>query len=555
MFDTRESHRGRPRRTLFGVLGVLVTLIGAAGCPSPSPRPSGSPEATPSSSGAVGTSGVMIAGGSIDGKRSSDRPGSPAPVVPPEEEHETQAPVPISSSTVTTAASRPSGVAKTDAPPAGARSVDFTTYVPSSSGALINIEVPDISGADNADGLAIHTGNRYADVVDGAPVTRVDPTMVFPAPIGGVLCCDQVMIYVPSIERFVWLMQHAASSELGPAGFRLAVASPADVHTNFQTAWTYWDFTGANFGRNGAQFDYPDLAYTDHFLIGTINLGIPELDKDGKVVWGMEGRVVFRIDLTQLAAAAATINFAYVDPADLPLGSYQFSHLAQHGADTALLAGHIDTATIRVLAISDAGNTYIFHDVKVAAWHGQDVTTTPTGEKEAVPYDSTGPDGTNWLARAGASISGAARTGNQLWLAWTANSGKATGDGFDFPTVHVRVATIDLTTWTTTSEMQVWNPDYAFAYPALDTNSAGEVGIIVGWGGLNNHANTAEGIIGDYVVWYHTDSKATPGRFGDYITLRRAGGSGSKFAAFGYFTTGTVSGGFAFTPYYSVFSH
>jgi hypothetical protein len=494
----------------------------------------------------------MIAGGRLDGHHSAERPGPAAPPVLPEREHETQEPVPISTSTLTTATSQPSGVARTSAPPAGARSVDFTTYVPSSDGTLINLQVPDISGADDPDGLAIHTGNRYAETIDGAHNTRLDPTKVFTTPIGGDLCCDQIMLYVPSIERFVWLMQHGASSDLGPDGFRIAVATPADVHSNFQTAWTYWDFVGDDFGRSGAQVDYPDLTYTDRFLIGTINIGIPELNAKNEVVWKNEGRLLFRIDLHQLDTAGV-INFDYVNPADLPLNAYQFSHLAQHGTDTALLAGHVDTATIQVLSLPDAGNTYTFHDVKVATWHGLDLTTG--ADPQVIPYKSTGPDGNNWLKREGSSISGAARTGNQLWLAWTANSGTATAGGFDFPNVHVRVATIDLNTWTTMSEMQVWNPDYAFAYPALDTNSAGEVGIIVGWGGPNNHANTAEGIIGDYVVWYHTDSQATPTRFGDYITLRRAGGSETKFAAFGYFTTGTVAGGFAFTPYYSVFSH
>jgi hypothetical protein len=503
----------------------------------------------------------MIAGSTPDGQHSPDRPGPPAPAVPPEEEHSTRAATPISSSTLTTDTSQPTGPARIDAPPAGARSVDFTTYVPSASGAWINTGVPDISGGDTPNGLAIHTGNRYVEVVDGSSDTRIDPTQVFPTPIGGVLCCDQIMTYVPSIERFVWLMQHWGSSDLGPGGFRLAVASPADVHTNFQTAWTYWDFTGANFGRNGAQFDYPDLAYTDRFLIATINIGTPQLDKDNKVAWPDAGRLLFRIDLKQLSAGAGGLNFDYVDPAALPIGPYQFSHLAQHSADTALLAGHMDSATIRVFAAPDAGSGYTFHDVKVATWRGQDVNPDQT----LVPYKSTGPGvGTNWLSRAHDEISGVARTGNQLWLAWTANSGKATSNGFDFPNVHVRVATIDLTTWKKTSEMQVWNPDYAFAYPSLDSNSDGEVGIIVGWGGPSNHANTAEGIIGDYVVWYHNASNATPSRFGDYITLRRAGGSGSKFAAFGYYTTGTVSGlpaqsdqpdGYAFTPYYSVFSH
>jgi hypothetical protein len=485
---------------------------------------------------------VLIRGGPLEGHHTPERPGPPAPAVQPEVEHENHTPTPVSSSTETTETSKPTGAAKPDAAPAGSRSVDFTTYAPSTGtdGSLINIGVPDISGADSPDGLAVHTGNLYVDVVDGGNVTRVNPTTMFTEPLAGGLCCDQVVTYVPSIERFVWLMQHCPSDgcfkgATGSGGFRIAVASAADVHTNIQTAWTYFDFTGATFGRPGAQFDYPDLAYTDHFLVGAINIGNDAMNMT-------YGRLVFRLDLAQLSAGGS-VNYDYIDPSELPMDPYQYSHLAQHSGDMALLAGNLNTATIRVLALPDGGTSYAFHNVKVAKWLGGTLS-------------SIGQDGNDWLNPwAGTDISAAARTGNQLWLAWTANAGTATSGGFTFPRPYVRVAAIEVTTWKKKSEMQVWNPDYAFAYPALETNANGEVGIIVGWGGPNNHANTAEGIIGDYVVWYHVDSNATPQRFGDYITIRRSGGTGSKFAAFGYYTTGTVPGGFAFTPYYSVFSH
>src|SRR5262245_55377336 len=212
MLDTRYSRRGRRVRRLSAGLSMMVSLVVAAACTNPLPRPSGSPTATPGAPTATpGASGVMITGGRIDGHRSPDRPGPPAPAVPPEQEHETNAATPISDSTLTTHTSPPSGAAKVDAPPAGARSVDFSTYVPSTSGALINTQVPDISGADSPDGLAIHTGNRYADVIDGGNVTRIDPTQVFPAPLAGGLCCDQIITYVPSAEKFVWLMLHCPS--------------------------------------------------------------------------------------------------------------------------------------------------------------------------------------------------------------------------------------------------------------------------------------------------------------------------------------------------------
>jgi hypothetical protein len=460
-------------------------------------------------------------------------PGLPAPLVAEEDERRGDPPTPPSSSTRTTETSPASGVlSKDDPPPPGAKPVHFTTYVSSGNpgGSPVSDNVADISGTDAAGGLALHTGNRYIDVVDGLTVRRIDPTTVFSAPLAGGLCCDQVVIYVPTIERFVWYMQYVPSAS-GEGAFRLAVATPANIRTNFQTAWTYWDFTSADFGEAGRDLDYPDLAYTATFLVGTTNVV-------------NRGRVLFRIDLKQLAAGG-TIDYDYVPSSALPVSRYHYSHLAQHGGDTAFLAGHVDTATIEVLSAPDSAG-YTFHTVAVAKW--------PEGI-----YSSVGLDGTNWLNTPWADdeISGATRTGNHLWLAWTATAGQGAAGGFTFPNAHVRVVAIDVTTWKTSSEMQVWNPDYAFGYPSLDTNAAGEVGIIVGWGGKGNNANTAEGIIGDFVVWYHNGSELTPDRFGDYITIRRAGATNTEFAAFGYYTVKDSSraSGYLFTPYYDVFGH
>src|SRR5215470_15109762 len=71
--------------------------------------------------------------------------------------------------------------------------------------------------------------------------------------------------------------------------------------------------------------------------------------------------------------------------------------------------------------------------------------------------------------------------------------------------------------------MQVWNDAYAFAYPALDTNSNGEVGIIVGRS-EQSHQHRRRRHRGLRPV--HADSKATPQTFGDYITIAGPAGPG-----------------------------
>jgi hypothetical protein len=99
------------------------------------------------------------------------------------------------------------------------------------------------------------------------------------------------------------------------------------------------------------------------------------------------------------------------------------------------------------------------------------------------------------------------------------------------------VVELDVGTRSIVSELQVWNSDYAFTYPALATNlEPEEVAIILGWGGSANHANCAMGILGDFVVWFRDDSTRTV-RFGHYLTTRRCDRNSRLFAGFGYFVS------------------
>ena len=126
-------------------------------------------------------------------------------------------------------------------------------------------------------------------------------------------------------------------------------------------------------------------------------------------------------------------------------------------------------------------------------------------------------------------------------MAWSASKGKGGGTGFNFPNTHGRVVELDLVARSVVSEMQIWNPDYAFAYPALAVSSKDEVGVILGWGGASNHANCAMGIIGDFVVWFQNGSTRTVKRYGDYLTTRPAERNRRLFGGYGYYVT-SVSG-------------
>ena len=87
--------------------------------------------------------------------------------------------------------------------------------------------------------------------------------------------------------------------------------------------------------------------------------------------------------------------------------------------------------------------------------------------------------------------------------------------------------------WTETAEMQIWNPDYAFAFPDLNINAAGEVGVGVAFDGASDLADAAFGIIGDFVVWYQNASDAALSRWAttSQCAATTVGGTGSRGSA------------------------
>lgn len=130
--------------------------------------------------------------------------------------------------------------------------VVFTTIQPLNLAGGSTVNEP--SGAAGG-GIVFVSANWYAAYSDGGGAfTQLDPTTIFPNDLGG-YCCDQIVQYVPSVDRFIWYLQYGA-------GGRIAAASPAGIRASGGTAWTYWDFSAASLGFGG--FDFPDLAIGDH---------------------------------------------------------------------------------------------------------------------------------------------------------------------------------------------------------------------------------------------------------------------------------------------------
>jgi hypothetical protein len=416
-------------------------------------------------------------------------------------------------------------------PPPGAHAAQaapFAFFTNSGLG-FDGAEINEPSGASGG-GVVFESANSYAaySTNGGGNFTRLDPSTIFPqsAPVGA-FCCDQIVQYVPSIDRFVWMMQQSA-------GARIASASPATIANSGGTAWTYWDIPSAQLGLSG--FDFPDLSVGDNSLYLSTDASSPSGG----------GLLVVRIPLGEIRDRL-TIHFQYTNPAHSAVA--WFGHLAQNARDEIFWAGHASNSTMRVFSWQESSGTYFWRDVGIGSW-----------PNDPGNMSSNTPDSRDWLSMlradvtlwiAGATRVFRTRSGtpvNQLWFAWSAPKGA----GFVQP--HVQIVVLDRSNdFHLVSQMQIWNPDYAFAYPAIFGGAQGEVGMSLEYGGGGRYENHVVGFWGDFVVYTTTNSTVGTTRFGDYVTIRPHPGEAIRFDAFGYGLNTAPGGGTTTDTRYVVF--
>jgi hypothetical protein len=399
--------------------------------------------------------------------------------------------------------------------PGEGHEITFESYTPlldPKNPGIFNLAPPDPSGDDSGNGVVLYVGNTYlvGSTDGGATFADHDPTAFLPAGVGHPV--DQVMLYVPHRDLYCWMLQYNPSAS-GDGNFRLAVAHGQQLHADVESGWTCYDFTSSDLGSKGVATDRQDLAYSESRLYMTTNLV-------GK------GRVVMSLSLDDLANATS-VTWGYTNPLDK---RYKFSDLSQQNPQNVHMVAIKSDTELEVMTYDDGAGTYGFNTVKVGKF------------PNASDLSSLDPDGVDWLTRGVANVSASVVDGRTLWTAWDA-SASAPNESPSYPNAHVRIARIDLSSWTAIDERQVWNPDYAFAYGCLAVLN-GDIGYGVAVGGKNDYPNSCFGILGDYVVYYRDTSTATGGlpteaRWGDYITVRPSHSRDRRFAAFGYYTDGT----------------
>ncbi len=397
-------------------------------------------------------------------------------------------------------------------PPGAA--VDFYQFNNEGTGNGVNM-TPDVNAAANGSVVLYSYNSRVMLSLDsGATFNTIDPTTIFPSgpvtdgagtTISNGFCCDQIIQYVPSIDRFIWFMQFCgtgANCLLGTNIIRIAAASTADVINSNATAWTYWDITSTQVGATTGALDYPDVSVGDNSIyISSDAVGT--------------GLIIMRLPLKEISTGSG-FTFWFTQASD---GANAYGgHVSQNTGDEVFWAGHVSNSKMRLFSWKESETQYSWRDRDVNSWTQSYASNTPTG--------------VNWLGFGfpGNAVLGLTRKGGEVWYAWNA------GAGGGFSNAQIQVVKVRISDYKVLEQMQIWNDDYAFAYPCFATNSDGEVGISLGWGGDTTEAHHAAGFMGDFVVYYPRLSTSSVNRYGDYLSIRRYHPNGRMFDAAGYTT-------------------
>lgn len=500
-----KGPRGRPRRRegVFGVVGIEVTDLGD--------------ETQVVIQAATAQPGVTVEDDVVceyvivgPARRMGDRPdegkeevrtetlrpneveGAPYPAEPPTEPSPQEWPrTPVPTGPLVgdlKPLNEPTGIEEGGRPE---QSIDFDLYTDVDDPTPPINDVGEISVAENGETVML-TGNSFVSFSfdGGGTFTNVNPTTIFPQDDGG-FCCDQVVEYVPEFDLFVWLLQYGGS----PNRIRIAVQNTDGLRSSNGTAWTYWDFTSPMLGSG--TLDYNDMTFGQSNLYWTTQNG--------------DGRVVIRVPLQEMAARG-TINFQFTAGTDA-----LWSHVTHNATNAVYWAGHVSNSELRVFSMVDGEGFYSWRTVSINSW--------PNGTNTDLA-----PDGTDWMEFESWKhyVFGNALAGDHVWFSWLASSGE------NFPHPHVQMVRITTSSFALVEQVQIWNSDFAFMDAYLATNSRGELGLDIAFGGPPFFPSNAVGVWGDFVVYYPRLSTRASTRWGDYNTSRRSGEEGDEWVAGGY---------------------
>jgi hypothetical protein len=351
------------------------------------------------------------------------------------------------------------------------------------------------------------TGNWFAAISKdkGASFNYRNPYTIFPRSGSRDFCCDQVAHYDKANDLMFWLLQYVSDSSGNI--LRVAVAKGSDIRNE---RWRYYDFSPQSVGEwSGVWFDYPDLTVGAKYLYVSCN--VLQLGTDA-----FSRSLLLRLPLAQLASYA-----------DLDVEYFTTTEVAglratQGASDPMYFGANRDRGTIRVFTWPEGSTTAVQTDVHVQPWN----------DKEA-DWEAPGPDGYDWLPRADGRITAAWQSKDRIGFAWAA----ARDSQHRWP--HVRVAVLDRKTRKVLAQPNMWNPQFAFAFPAAAVNADGQVAFSVLYGGNTLYPSHTVGLLVDDKQWELLNvavGTAGPadGKWGDYVSIRPHGTDPKTWVATGF---------------------
>ena len=401
----------------------------------------------------------------------------------------------------------------------------FTLFRNSNLGATIKSQTAYVAepSVANSGNIVFETGNWYGAIsVDGGQTFKyVDPYTLFPASYGG-FCCDQIAIYDPARDVFIWYLQYVSSGAPGSGQnlFRIAVASPTSAA---QGSWIFYDFSSpAN-----TEWDYPDMCLSNDYLWITTNRG-PFNASYVNDAW------MFKFPLDPLSVGAG-FGYGFVDLGANGLAN--FSLRCTRGAHETMYFGtHNSTSQIRILRWAENSNSIFWNDVNLSVTWNNSTHTCP------------GPDARDWCGFDDARIKAGWVSQGRIGFMW----GASQGGGFAYPYVEaVRVKESDRTYL---DRPIIWNSTFAFTYPAASPNARGDLGVALFFGGGSYYPSFALSIDDDYsrdagygpAPWELlgvVQSSQGPlfNRWGDYLSVQPFAPTSLAWIASGYSLQGCGS--------------
>ncbi|MCU0307994.1 MAG: hypothetical protein MUE51_09570, partial [Thermoleophilia bacterium] len=323
--------------------------------------------------------------------------------------------------------------------------------------------------------VVMATGNDWAAISDDNARTweYVYPYSFDQATPGDGFCCDQQVFAVGrgGSAMLVWMLQYYNSTDSrgkvdGQNAQRIVILRGRDALTSLGTfpeaaATCSIVMTPRDFGetREQARLDYPQVSATDRFLYITTRMTDTPSTKD----------VVVRLSLDELDRADCPSESLAVDrfwvisnanvltPAQGDPTTGAVMHFATRKSTT------FNGDVLWIYSVSDSSDTLFVAE--------RNIENFPDSQGYKCKLDGDRGDPCGFLdSRITTGFRGGPQNGVVGWL-WTA------GGGQGFPHPNVQVAVFDTEGLRTKVESNLWNPDYAWTYPAAAVNDRGEVAV------------------------------------------------------------------------------